>query len=106
MNKQKDHWIAVGLQVENTNDDHPDICTCDPAAMGHGHISSDKWIKQSIKNAQLISCAPEMLETLQECSDLFAVWANDTLVKNESIKKLMLDVKQDIDSVIKVATGE
>ena len=34
MSHTKEPWVAVGAWVENPNDDEPDICNCDPAAMG------------------------------------------------------------------------
>ena len=56
-------WIAVGSWVEHPNDNLPDICNCDPDAMGQGHLRRSN--KEIIANAHLIAAAPDLLSALE-----------------------------------------
>ena len=55
-------WIAVGAWVEVPNDKVPDICTCDPAAIGQEKLP--RTHAQQCANARLIAAAPDLLELL------------------------------------------
>ena len=53
MNHTKEPWYAVGAWVENPNDDAPDICNCDPAAMAQAHF--DQSYEVTCANARRIA---------------------------------------------------
>lgn len=55
MNHTKEPWYAVGAWVENPNDDAPDICNCDPAAMAQAHF--DQSYEVTCANARrIVAC--------------------------------------------------
>ena len=57
-------WFPVGAWVEVEDDNIPDICTCNPEDIGQGHLPrSEEEIRA---NVELIACAPNMLEALEE----------------------------------------
>jgi hypothetical protein len=63
-------WYPVGYWVEVESDDVPDICTCNPADMGEGHLHrSDEEI---LANVHLIAAAPAMLDALDAARDYIA----------------------------------
>lgn len=59
----KGPWVAVGAWVEHPSDNVADICTCDPDALGQGHLV--KNYDTVYANAQLIACAPDLLTALK-----------------------------------------
>lgn len=66
-------WHCVGIWVEHEDDNVADICDCDPASMGQGHLG--RTYDEMRANAKLIAAAPDMLEflkyvrTLHEAAD-------------------------------------
>ena len=55
MSHTKEPWYAVGAWVENPNDDAPDICNCDPAAMAQAHF--DQSYEVTCANARrIVAC--------------------------------------------------
>lgn len=51
-------WHAVGFWVEHERDDVADICLCDPADLGQGHLTrSDHEIAA---NARLMAASPDL----------------------------------------------
>jgi hypothetical protein len=68
-------WVAVGPWVELATGDttNPDICDCDPASFGQGHLHRSQ--EEVLANARLISYAPYMyrvVEKLAKSGDLEA----------------------------------
>ncbi len=55
-------WYQVGSWVEVEDEDTPDICTCNPEAIGQSHL---KWDWKTVHaNARLIAAAPDLLAAL------------------------------------------
>lgn len=59
-------WYGVGDWVEHADDNVPDICTCDPDAMGQSHLARiyDKSGTRPLNNAALIAAACNALPDL------------------------------------------
>lgn len=56
-------WYAVGPWVEHPSDRRPDVCTCNPDAMGQ---PIPRAYKEQCANAKLIAGAPEMYAALRD----------------------------------------
>jgi hypothetical protein len=75
-------WHQVGAWVEVAGDDTPDICTCNPEAIGQVHL---KWDWETVQaNARLIAAAPDMLVALRDCIDALEIHAPDSWVLTQA----------------------
>ena len=64
-------WVSVGTWVESDNADEPDVCSCDPNAMGQPKFEKTHRNLQLARSAYIASIQPRvLLEVLSTLSAL------------------------------------
>lgn len=85
-------WLAVGARVECTDDNLPDICSCNPDDFGqHGRSYAEQQA-----NARLCAAAPHLLSVLQELEESADYWSE---------YDVPLGIVDRINAAISAATG-